>query len=427
MGNVYFGVPRELALRLQAAHGIDTFVETGTYKGQTAVWAGANFKQVYTIEGWQEYYDRTSQANAAMENIEFVFGDSRKRLPEVLKRLDKPALIWLDAHYLGNSMVSAGTPGECPLLDELKAIKKNRMRHFILIDDLHCFQGHLNAGSVRELWPTVDKVHKAILEAFPDYFVIDHEDVIIGLPPEAKATFEDYAKYPSLRFIVPTSNAYVNVLNPFSYLFNKYIGHDYHVGVMRYDVRPPKLPPNFYKVAVGTQANYSWTGGLAAYLRRADTPAYFVLLLEDYFISYFVDMDKLKALLKYMQDNPSIVKIDLSGDRAKFTHKPYKKVSGIEMVESLQDAQFRASIQAALWRKDYLLKLCEKGEWNPWTFEKHAAQKDGALILGTKAPLIPYVNACGGEGKRPGRFDHKKIPAWMWDELVAARMVDSES
>jgi len=423
MGKVFFGVPQELALKLRDAFGLDTFVETGTYKAATASWAGTHFKQVYTVEGYLDYFQRSSRAHAAEKNIEFILGDSRVELPRVLAKLDKPALIWLDAHWWGDSMMSAGGPGECPLREELSAIQDSNTKHFILIDDLHCFKGELNKGAVRELWPTVKEVHQRILAAFPDYFVVDYEDVIIGVPPEARPIVEDYMRFPGLRFLVPTSNKYAGLMNPFSYLFNKYISPRLTVDVLRYDVRPPKLPANFQNTSIGDQKNYSWTSGLAAYLKRPDVPRHFIMLLEDYWIGASVDLEKVEALFKYAQAHPEVAKIDLSGDRTKFPHKDYPEIAGIELVEAEQNAAFRASIQAAIWSRDYLREICAKGSWTPWQFEKHGAQNDGSVILGTKEPLIPYVNAVGGEGKNPGAYDHKKIPAEMWDELIGARMV----
>lgn len=420
MGKVHFGAPPELCLRLRDAFGIDTFVETGTYKAGTAAWAAANFRQVYTVEAWEPYYRAASQSHRDKKNIEFLFGDSRTVLPEVLSKLDQPALIWLDAHWWGDSVVSAGTPGECPLREELAAIAACPVRHFILIDDLHCFQGQLNKGADRRLWPGVEEVHRLILAGHPDYAVADYEDIIIGVPPEARAVLADYVNHPGLRWLVPTSNKYLHFLNGFAYLFNKFVVPRQAVDIVRYDVRPPKLPANFQNVAVGAQSDYSWTAGMAAYLRLPQAPRHFILMLEDYWLCAPVDMARLDALWKYAQAHPEVGRIDLTADRMKVGHKDYP---ALDLVESAQDAAFRASLQASIWSREYLLGLCERGDWSPWQFEKHAAQGDGALVLGTKEPLIGYANAAGGMGKQPDKYDRKKIPPWMWDELRKARLV----
>lgn len=420
MGNVFRGVPTELSLRLRDACQIKVFIETGTWRGGTAAWASDHFDRVYTIEGWPDFWKRARSTYVSKSNVDFILGDSRVHLPKVLDKLREPALIWLDAHYLGDDMKSAGTAGECPIREELKAIGSCGIRHYILIDDLHYFQGYLNPGGVSAQWPSVEEVHKIILAMLPDYFVADYEDVIIAVPLDGRKVVEEYMDFPSLRWVVSTSNKYVHLLNAFSYLFNKYVGNRQVVDVIRYDVRPPKLPANIHNTAIGYQASFTWTEGIATYLKLPSTPRHFVFLLEDYWITAPVDLERLNVLWKYAQVHPEVGKIDLSGDRMK---TPYEDWPDCDLVISAQNAPFRASLQAAIWSRDYLLQCCERGAWSPWVFEKKGALRDGATVLGVKDPVILYVNAVGGEGHSPGEYDHKKIPSELWDELKEVRMV----
>lgn len=417
MGKVYFGVPPELSLKLRDKFGIKHFIETGTYKGGTAVWAGMHFEKVTTIEGFEEYYKRTSSAQHDKKNITFLLGDSRDKLPVVLKKQKQPALIWLDAHWMGNTELSAGTKGECALMDELEAIGKNGVRHFILIDDLHCFLGDLNRGADPRMWPKVSEIEAKVKQYFPDYFFTTHEDVIIAVPPEAEGLIKDHIGKPGLRVVVPTSNKYVGVIPGFTHFLNRFWSDRIPVTVVRYEVRPPKTAPNFSNVCVGLQADYSWCSGLAAYLRLPQAPRVFVMMLEDYYLAEKVDTAALGKLWQYACEHDEVVKIDLSGDRMKFPHTPYqdKGLEGLNMIQATEEAAFRGSIQAAIWKTSYLLKhLNEK--WDPWQFEKHGC-RDGAVILGTEEPVLKYVNAVGGAGNKPGEYDHKKMPAWMWQEM----------
>src|SRR3990167_8627091 len=139
MGKFRLGIPQELALKLRDRFGLRYFGETGTYRAGTALWAGENFDKVWTIEGWEPYYNRCAGAHADKENITFIFGDSRVKLPEVLAEIGEPALVWLDAHWLGNAEVSAGTDGECPIKEEIAALVASGQKHVILIDDARCF------------------------------------------------------------------------------------------------------------------------------------------------------------------------------------------------------------------------------------------------------------------------------------------------
>jgi hypothetical protein len=132
-----------------------------------------------------------------------------------------------------------------------------------------------------------------------------------------------------------------------------------------------------------------------------------------------------------MEDTPEIAKIDLTGDRLKVPHSEYGNVSGIELVESLDDAPFLTSIQAAIWRVDVLLRFLNDAE-NPWQFEKKGGgrmkrartYKKSAFtgkILGTSTPLLTYINAVGGEGAKPGEYDFSKFPIGLGIELGLIR------
>lgn len=50
------GIPRELALFLKGKMGIQNFIETGTYTGETIEWACKHFKHVETVEAYEKIY-----------------------------------------------------------------------------------------------------------------------------------------------------------------------------------------------------------------------------------------------------------------------------------------------------------------------------------------------------------------------------------
>ena len=153
MGVVRLGVPEELALTLKETFGLSTFVETGTYKAGSTVWASNHFSRVVTIEGFEEYFRRAIAAHGHRQNVEFLFGDSRQKLPEVLRTLQEPAIFWLDAHWMGNKEISAGTDRECPLLDEIAYLMDSSIDHYILIDDARLF-GEEHRDAPNREWPS---------------------------------------------------------------------------------------------------------------------------------------------------------------------------------------------------------------------------------------------------------------------------------
>ena len=68
-----------------------------------------------------------------------IEGDSSEKLKEVLKEINEPACLWLDAHA-GSKKGYARGAVDCPLIQELNAIKNHGVKeHFIAIDDAHLF------------------------------------------------------------------------------------------------------------------------------------------------------------------------------------------------------------------------------------------------------------------------------------------------
>ena len=60
-------------------------------------------------------------------------GDSKKILPELLKNINEPITIFLDAHYSGGE--TAFGEEEVPLLFELSILKERKYDDIIIIDD----------------------------------------------------------------------------------------------------------------------------------------------------------------------------------------------------------------------------------------------------------------------------------------------------
>jgi hypothetical protein len=428
MGNIGFVALRDLAQALRDEFNITTFIETGTYKGRTAAWAASEFKKVVTIEAHKATHEAAIRKCGNHKRIEFLYGDSRLKLKPAVSRLRKPALIWLDAHWCGNYEQSLGTSGECPLREELEILRNCPANHFILIDDARLFTSPPPRPHDPAQWPTMTEIEDLLP---PGYEYVIWNDAIIAAPPDAMPVVRRFAELDLLDVVVLTSNKYVHCLPAFAYLFNRFWDAGQAVKVVRYDVRPPKLPGNFTNFAVGVQDDYTWSEGLQKYLAYHVSDL-ILLMLEDYFIDRPVDVKAIKIAWDYMLKRPDIAKIDLTDDRLKVAHTDYMDNWTIgKYVQSADDAHFQTSTQAAIWRKDYLLRFLHPDE-NPWQFERRgtkrvkAARKAGefdGLILGFKKPPLSYVNAVGGEGNNPGAWDFKKIPAWMVKRLRERKLM----
>lgn len=188
MGVVSFSIPQALVSAFTDNLNIPNFVETGTYKGNSAIWAASNFDKVYTIEISPELSKYAASRPDAKENIEFIVGSSKTEMPKLVERINGPALYWLDGHWCMNA---GGKDDECPLMDELIAISKLQ-DSIILIDDARCFLGLLPPPHRAEDWPRIDEIFALIKEKFPEHTTTIVDDVIVSVPPEAKKALDVY-------------------------------------------------------------------------------------------------------------------------------------------------------------------------------------------------------------------------------------------
>ena len=233
-----------------------------------------------------------------------------------------------------------------------------------------------------------------------------------------------------MQVICLTSNLYAHMVAPFAYLFRKFWSETLPVTIVRYDVRAPRVGGNFDQTSVGLQKDYTWSSGLHSWLANHG-PDIFILMLEDYWLSEYVKQADVDLAWTYLVEHPQVGKIDLSRDLLKREHQSYTTVDDMHLIEAGVDTQFQTSIQAAIWRRDFLLRWLKMDE-NAWQFEKSGtrrlkqARQAGdcdKLILGVRPTVLRYINACGGEGLYPGEYDHRKIPGWMWQELMAEGLV----
>lgn len=135
-------------------HGshLRTFVETGTYMGDTAEWASTQWPLVHTIEKSPSLF----KPKPEFSNIRYYLGDSRVVLKEELWNTisKEPCIFWLDGHWFDADLV-AGDEGDCPLMDELRIIDGTNLPHVIFIDDAHL----IRAKHARfESWPTPEQI-----------------------------------------------------------------------------------------------------------------------------------------------------------------------------------------------------------------------------------------------------------------------------
>jgi len=186
---VHSGAPEKFVIDLKNKFNINYFIETGTFKGATSVWASKHFEKVFTIEASLDLYNECKTNFGNISNIEFILGDSKRKLDDVLRRLNQPAILWLDAHYSGD--ITYGFGDECPLLNEIEIINNSNTENFILIDDARIFLAPPPPPHDKSQWPDIQTVLDLLNQGGRRYSII-FDDIILSVPIYAKEFVSDY-------------------------------------------------------------------------------------------------------------------------------------------------------------------------------------------------------------------------------------------
>jgi hypothetical protein len=76
-----------------------SFVESGSYLGDTAALAAQYFDRVDTIELSQDLHRAAKERFATVSNVRVHQGDSGRVLRDILPEITRPKIFWLDGHY----------------------------------------------------------------------------------------------------------------------------------------------------------------------------------------------------------------------------------------------------------------------------------------------------------------------------------------
>ena len=126
----------DIVLRLIKQFNIRSFIETGTQRGATALWATRQGLDVVTIEV-DEIYHREAMENLRDSGATLLLGHSVDQLPRAVSLVKGPTLFFLDAHGC--------RIGGTPLRGELQAINGACDSPIITIHDVQV-PGHPELG-----------------------------------------------------------------------------------------------------------------------------------------------------------------------------------------------------------------------------------------------------------------------------------------
>lgn len=105
-----------------------------------------------------------------------------------------------------------------------------------------------------------------------------------------------------------------------------------------------------------------WSGRLFDCLKQISTE-YVLLIMDDFFLTDYVDQNEIDRCLTIMDNNPDIACFNFAYSNSPFDRKEFDRYVLVN-----KKAPFRMNLQTCLWRKNRLEKFIRKHE-NPWQFE----------------------------------------------------------
>jgi hypothetical protein len=186
MGVFWRGLPLYLLNRSSDLLGAEAVaIETGTYRGKSAILLGQKFVRCTTIELDIELANRAKKRLSKINNISVIQGSTREVLQEVLPERQTGLLVWLDAHFSGG--ITAGEDDKCPLMAEIKVLMDSRAgkNTIILIDDARALIGHGEWPMLSDVITTATKAGWSAV-SIDDVLVVADKETIQQLLPNVE-------------------------------------------------------------------------------------------------------------------------------------------------------------------------------------------------------------------------------------------------
>jgi hypothetical protein len=117
-----------------------TWVETGTYMGDTTSVLSKVAKMVYSIEPDPMLFSKAEKKFSNTTNVKLIKGLSEDVFPKLLPTITGNICFWLDGHY--SEGITFKGPQDTPIMDELGVIERNLARMnkiVVMVDDVRCF------------------------------------------------------------------------------------------------------------------------------------------------------------------------------------------------------------------------------------------------------------------------------------------------
>jgi len=170
-------IKQQTILSYASRFNITLAVETGTFSGEMVAAIKDHFAVVYSIELSKELFKKARKRFHNAANVHLIQGDSARELGLLMKKINTPAIFWLDGHYSGGITAKGAT--DTPILKELEHILSSaHSGHVIIIDDARLF-------GTDPAYPTLHELNTFVY-AFDDSLTITIKDDSIRITPNQK-------------------------------------------------------------------------------------------------------------------------------------------------------------------------------------------------------------------------------------------------
>jgi hypothetical protein len=134
--------PQHIKTKILATYSLEnaTWVETGTYLGDTTLKLSKIAKQVISIEPQAELSEFAKNRLKRCKNVDVINKTSENSIAEILESIAGPTCFWLDGHYSGDVTYKgvAISPIEFELTCIATYLKRNNPI-VVFIDDFRLF------------------------------------------------------------------------------------------------------------------------------------------------------------------------------------------------------------------------------------------------------------------------------------------------
>lgn len=223
-----------------------------------------------------------------------------------------------------------------------------------------------------------------------------------------------------MKFVLFTSDNYVNIVNDHAFLFNRFGGEKINVSVLGFNPPKEKLPNNFEFISMGKQSDFSkrnWADPIRPFIEEIKEN-YFCLTWDDLFPIGDIDHNLLNQGIELVSSNHASRVGFFFGSKIQFQTSHYFN-KDFNQLDQL--AEYRSSLEPAIWSKEYFLNHL-KSEMSPWDYEvknMSIMNNDNKVILNpSKKPIYPWANIFkGGSFNSKIWNDHCNKNCFGWNEF----------